>query len=190
LRSQIRAVSRAAADYPVRLMFPMVSTLAELDFALELVREERSSEGFEVGMMVEVPAAALVAERFASRLDFLSIGTNDLAQYVMAADRTNPDVASLADPLEPAVLRAIALSIEGAARHHVPVSVCGELAGDLAAVPLLLGLGATELSVGPPAVPSLKEAVRRVRIPAARALAEEALAADSAAAVRSLLTDG
>lgn len=137
--------------------------------------------------MVEVPAAALLAERFAPELDFFSIGTNDLAQYVMAADRTNRDVAGLADALHPAVLRAVELVAEAAATHEIRVAVCGELAGDPAAVPLLLGLGVRELSAGPRSVPVVKAAVRAVRADDARALARAALSLDSAEAVKSLL---
>ncbi len=188
--SQLRAVTRLATEHPVRVMFPMVTTLAELRGALDLLRRNRSSrDRLEVGMMVEVPAAALLAERFAPELDFFSIGTNDLAQYVMAADRTNRDVAGLADALHPAVLRAVALVAEAAATHEIRVAVCGELAGDPAAVPLLLGLGVRELSAGPRSVPAVKAAVRAVRADDARALARAALSLDSAEAVRSLLAE-
>jgi phosphoenolpyruvate-protein kinase (PTS system EI component) len=187
--SQLRAVARLATDHPVRVMFPMLSTPAELGAALDLLGQSRSSpDRLEIGTMIEVPAAALLAERFATELDFFSIGTNDLAQYVMAADRTNRDVAGLADALHPAVLRTIMLVAEAAGSEKIRVAVCGELAGEVAAVPLLLGLGARELSAGPRSIPLVKAAVRAVRAADARALAREALSLDSADAVRSLLT--
>jgi phosphoenolpyruvate-protein kinase (PTS system EI component) len=136
--------------------------------------------------MVEVPAAALQAGSFADEVDFFSIGTNDLTQYALAAERGNEHVAELADGLHPAVLKLIAMTVEGAAPQERMVGVCGELAGDPVAVPILVGLGVTELSASPPAVPRVKRAVRELTLEEARALAREALSRTSAAEVRAL----
>ncbi|MGZ4198677.1 MAG: putative PEP-binding protein, partial [Thermoleophilia bacterium] len=144
-------------------------------------------ERMEVWTMVEVPAAALTVEASVPHVDFFSLGTNDLAQYVLAADRGNSDVAALADALHPAVLCLIEQVVRTAAAGGRPVSVCGEVAGDPLAIPLLLGLGVTELSMSPARIPQAKQAVRRIDCGAARRLAAEALAAESAAAVRRLV---
>jgi phosphoenolpyruvate-protein kinase (PTS system EI component) len=137
--------------------------------------------------MVEVPSAALTAPQLALHCDFFSIGTNDLAQYTLASDRTDANVGAMADPLHPSVLRLIALTCQAAQAAGLPVSLCGELAGHAPAVPLLLGLGVQELSAALPAVPLVKAAVRLCRLADCRALAERALAAPDAASVRSLL---
>jgi phosphoenolpyruvate-protein phosphotransferase/dihydroxyacetone kinase phosphotransfer subunit len=193
LRTQLRAILRVAADHPVKVMFPMVTSLAELRAAKALVEEARHEvEGaggrvpsnLEVGIMVEVPAAALAAEVFAADVDFFSIGTNDLTQYTLAAERGNERVAGFADALHPAVLRLIWMTAQGAASHGRMVGVCGEIAGDPFAVPILVGLGVRELSAAPPAVPRVKWAVRETDLGSARALADRALALDSAEAVR------
>ncbi|HYX89798.1 MAG TPA: phosphoenolpyruvate--protein phosphotransferase [Gaiellaceae bacterium] len=199
LQTQLRAALRAAAEHPLKVMFPMVATLEEYRqarSALEHVREELEQEGtvvgeeLEVGIMVEVPAAALAAEAFAPELDFFSLGTNDLTQYTMAAERGNAAVAGLADGLHPAVLRLIRIVAEAAGRHGCWVGVCGELASDPAAVPVLVGLGVTELSGSAPAIPAVKQAVRNVDTDAARALGGEALRLVSAAEVRTLVAGG
>lgn len=193
LRGQLRAILRVAADHPVRVMFPMVSTLEELRAArghLLAAAEELghpSPAGLEVGVMVEVPSAALLARALAPEADFFSIGTNDLTQYALAADRGNERVAGLQDALHPAVLRLIATVCEAAAAHGRWVGVCGEVAGDTLATPLLLGLGVRELSMNPPAIPAVKRAVRVTELGPARELAERALALPSAAAVRDLV---
>jgi phosphoenolpyruvate-protein kinase (PTS system EI component) len=140
-------------------------------------------------MMVEVPAAALLAEHFRPWVDFFSIGTNDLTQYVLAADRTNPAVAGMADGLHPAVLRLIRQVTAAAEGTGKWVGVCGELAGDLQAVPVLIGLGVRELSVNPVRVPEVKAAVRRWSLQEAQALAEAALAQEDAPAVRRLVQE-
>jgi multiphosphoryl transfer protein len=139
--------------------------------------------------MVEVPAAALTAEEFAPLVDFFSVGTNDLAQYTLAAERGNADVAALADPLYPAVLRLIDHTTRAAAQAGRRVAVCGEMAGDPLAIPLLLGLGVGELSMAAARIPCAKEAVRTTDARVARVLAGKALAAGSAAAVRRLCLD-
>jgi phosphoenolpyruvate-protein phosphotransferase/dihydroxyacetone kinase phosphotransfer subunit len=195
LRLQLRAAVRVAADHPVKVMFPMVTTLEELLDAkqiLDEVRREIEAETgvtapFEVGIMVEVPSAALAADVFAPHVDFFSIGTNDLAQYTLAAERGNERVAGLADALHPAVLRLIRMTTEAAAPFGRPVGVCGELAADPVAVPILVGLGVRELSASPPAVPRIKRAVRAVELEAARGLSEESLKSESAEAVRALV---
>ncbi len=195
LLTQLRAILRVAADHHVRVMFPMVSTVEELLLARRLLEEARTSLGagrapasdrLEVGIMVEVPAAALTAEAFAPHVDFFSVGTNDLTQYTLAAERGNADVATLADPLHPAVLRLINVTARAAADGGAQVAVCGEVAGEPAAIPLLLGLGVSELSMAPARIPLAKEAVRACDSTAARRLAAAALAAVSAADVRRL----
>ena len=143
--------------------------------------------GLQVGMMVEVPAAALKSAVFARHVDFLSIGTNDLTQYALAADRNNDAVASVGDTFDPGLLQLIRATCRGAA-GHASVSVSGEFAADERATSLLIGLGVEALSVTPPAIPSTKEAVRAVDARDAQRLAEEVLAMDSAAAVRERLS--
>jgi phosphoenolpyruvate-protein phosphotransferase len=197
LRLQLRAVLRAAAGRDVRVMFPMVADIDELRRAREILDEARASltaqgvpvpDRIETGIMLEVPAAALLAETLAPLVDFFSVGTNDLTQYTLAAERGNPGVAALFDPLHPAVLRLIERTTKAAAATGRRVAVCGEVAGDPLAVTLLVGLGVTELSMTPVSIPAAKEAVRATHAGLAAGLACEALAADSAAAVRRLLT--
>jgi phosphoenolpyruvate-protein kinase (PTS system EI component) len=134
--------------------------------------------------MIETPASALAAERLAEHVDFFSIGTNDLTQYTMAADREHPDLAALSDALHPPVLDLIQHVAAVGSAYEVPVSVCGELAADVQAVPVLVGLGVHRLSVAPPAVPPVKAAVRHFSVADAEALADAALADPDAAAVR------
>ncbi len=191
LLPQLRAVVRVAADFPVRVMFPMVTTADELHRALQLLEEARRAVGpgteLETGIMVEVPAAALTAAALAPSVDFFSIGTNDLTQYALAADRGNEHVAALSDALHPAVLRLIEATTIAARTHGRWVGVCGELAGDATATSLLLGLGVRELSMSAPAIARVKQVVRTTDIPEAEALAAKALASASAAEVRALL---
>jgi multiphosphoryl transfer protein len=194
LADQLLAMALVAQRTPVSVMFPMVSTLDELLVARRMLDEAVASAGrsrpddLQVGMMVEVPAAALKAAAFADHVDFMSIGTNDLTQYTLAADRTNDAVATIGDPYDPALLQLVHATCVGA-RGRTSVSVCGEFAADERAAALLLGLGVDTLSVTPPAVPGTKEAVRAVDIDAAAEHAARALTADSAAAVRGF-TDG
>ena len=187
---QLRAIARLARERAVRVMFPMVATMSELRAAraaLDEAMERTRPDGIEVGVMIEVPAAALMAEHLAVDIDFFSIGTNDLSQYTMAAERGNAEVASLADPVQPAVLRLISQTAVAGRAHATWIGVCGELAGDARVASLLLGLGVSELSMAPPAIPSVKQAVRSVSLPAARTLAQDALKCESAADVRELL---
>lgn len=192
-RTQIRAVLRSSPGNRVKLMFPMVSTLDELRKAKEVVWEvqkELSLEGFpydpsmEVGIMIEVPSVVALAEKFAQEVDFFSIGTNDLTQYMLAADRTNPLVVDLSDSLHPAVLRSVKMVVEAAHRSGVWVGVCGEIAGDICATPLLLGLGVDELSMNPHRIPEIKKAITRISMEKAGMLAEKAMNMDSARDVR------
>jgi multiphosphoryl transfer protein len=198
LDAQLRAILRVAADHPVRVMFPMVATLWEFRAGRAAVERARSTlvdEGrpvpdrIDVGVMIEVPSAALVADRLAEEADFFSIGTNDLAQYTLAAERGNERVAALADAMHPAVLELIRLAAAAAATKDRWTGVCGELAGDPLAAPLLIGLGVTELSMSAPAIPHVKQIVRRTDLASARALAERALRLSSAAEVRELLRE-
>ncbi|MEE3625792.1 phosphoenolpyruvate--protein phosphotransferase [Nitrospirillum sp. BR 11752] len=191
LRTQLRAILRVRPVGQCRIMVPMVATLDEVRAVRDMLDQEREALGHappvQLGVMVETPAAAVTADQLATEADFLSIGTNDLTQYVLAMDRGNPDLAARLDALHPAVLRLIRQTAEGAARHGRWVGVCGALASDPAAAPLLVGLGVTELSATPPAIPDIKAALRPLDKAACAALAREALAQESAAAVRSLL---
>jgi phosphocarrier protein FPr len=192
LDTQLRAIVRVARDHRLRVMFPMISTLEEVRqsrAALDRAREAlRIRAPLEVGIMVEVPAAALTSAPLAAEVDFFSIGTNDLTQYTLAADRGNESVAGLTDALHPGVLRLIRATVEGARTYGRWVGVCGELAGDALATSLLLGLGVTELSMSAPSIAPVKQAVRATDADAARTLADRALACATAAQVRELLT--
>ena len=192
--AQLRAIVRVAAEWPVTVMFPMVATVGEFERASELLAEAAGSAGvsrerIDVGIMVEVPAAALGAASFAPMVDFFSIGTNDLTQYTMAADRGNEGVAQLADPLHPAVLRLVAEVAAAARAEGKWVGVCGELAGDPLATSVLVGLGVTELSMSAPSIPAVKEAVRAVTARGARDLATRALSLASASEVRAVIQE-
>jgi multiphosphoryl transfer protein len=198
LLAQLRAVLRVAADHPVKLMFPMVATEYEVRAALGLVSEARlalaaegvaapAEDALEVGIMIEVPAAALTAARLAPAVDFFSVGTNDLTQYTLAADREVSAVAGLNDALHPAVLTLIAHAAGAAAEAGRWTGVCGELAADPLAVALLLGLGVRELSVSAAAVASVKEIVRATDLEVAAELARQALDLPSAHAVRDFM---
>ncbi|MBB5400159.1 phosphocarrier protein FPr [Paraburkholderia sp. JPY162] len=188
LDDQLRGLLAVRPIGAVRILLPMVTDAGELIRIRkridELAREAGSTEPVEVGVMVEVPSAALLADQLAQHADFLSIGTNDLTQYTLAMDRCQPDLAAQADGLHPAVLRLIAATVEGAAKHGKWVGVCGALAGDPLAMPLLVGLGVTELSVDPVSVPGIKARVRTLDYQLCRQRAREALALDSAQAVR------
>jgi phosphocarrier protein FPr len=196
LATQLRAVLRAARRRPVSVMFPMVTTVEELRAArraLEEAADDLDERGVDhartlpVGVMVEVPAVALQARAFAPEVDFFSVGTNDLTQYTMAAERGNERLAALGDALHPAVLVLVDMVCRAARDHGRWVGVCGELAADPAATAILVGLGVTELSVAPPAVAAVKERVRALDDDAARALARAALGCEDAHAVRALV---
>jgi phosphocarrier protein FPr len=187
LRTQLRAILRASQYGSLRIMFPMISDLAELRQAKGLVEEVRTDlelPPLEVGIMIEVPSAALMADVLAREVDFFSIGTNDLTQYTMAMDRTHPTLARQADGLHPAVLRLVERTVQGAHAAGKWVGVCGELAADPQAVPILVGLGVDELSVNVPAVPIVKAHVRSLTLAEAQELAGQALACATVAEVR------
>jgi len=188
LDDQLRGLVAVQPAGKVRILLPMVTDVGELVRLREridtLAREAGRTEPIEVGVMIEVPSAALLADQLARHADFLSIGTNDLTQYTLAMDRCQPDLAAQADGLHPAVLRLVAATVQGADKHGKWVGVCGALAGDPLAVPLLVGLGVTELSVDPVSVPSIKARVRKLDYAACRQRAQAALALESAQAVR------
>jgi phosphotransferase system enzyme I (PtsI) len=194
-RAQLRAILRAAAFGKVELMLPMVGTLDEILRARQFVeecRKELAAQGIKagsppLGIMVETPAAALMAREFAAETDFFSIGTNDLTQYTLAVDRGNPRIATLYDPLDPAVLRLMALTCDAAIEEGIPVGICGELAANPKALPLLIGLGMTELSVSASWIPGIKAEIRSLEKEKCREFAQKALTLSSAAAVRSHL---
>jgi phosphoenolpyruvate-protein phosphotransferase/dihydroxyacetone kinase phosphotransfer subunit len=190
-KTQLRALVRAFREEYVKIMFPMVAQLAELRSArvlLEEVEKELRNQGsLEIGVMIEVPAAVAMAEQLAKEADFLSIGTNDLTQYVMAADRGNAAVASLCDSLHPAVLRMVRAAVEAGHRAGIPVGMCGELAGNPLAAPLLIGLGLDELSMNAPCIPEVKAAIRKLSAAKCRKLAKRALKKEDSDGVRELL---
>ncbi|MGY1846400.1 phosphoenolpyruvate--protein phosphotransferase [Blastococcus sp. SYSU DS1021] len=192
LVEQLTAICEVARHAPVNVLFPMVTAVDELIAARQLLDRAAGPEGLpsslRIGIMVEVPAAALTVEAFLPYLDFVSIGTNDLTQYALAVERGNPAVAPLADPLHPAVLRLIG-EVGSRAAGRAPVAVCGEMAADPLAVPLLLGLGVTELSVAGAAVPRVKAAVRALALRACDELAKECLEVGTVEEVRQLLAD-
>jgi multiphosphoryl transfer protein len=194
LRTQLRAILRVAADHPLKVMFPMVATLEELRAARALLDEARaeldSRAELEVGVMVEVPALALQAPEFAPDVDFFSIGTNDLAQYVMAADRGNAALADLLTGSLAPVLALVAAVTAAAAAQDRWVGVCGELAGDPHAAVLLAGLGVRELSMAGSRIPAVKAALREVDWAEAESAARGALPPLPERAARGSLPDG
>ncbi len=186
---QLRAILRASVSDNVRLMYPMISNLDELHQAnalLEQAKDELKSEGIafndaiEVGVMIEVPAAALTADLIAPHVKFFSIGTNDLVQYSLAVDRVNERIAYLYEPTHPAILKLIKHTIDTGHAHGIWTGICGEMAGNPVMVPLLMGLGADELSVSPSSVPVVKDVIRNLRYAEAEELAAKSLALGSA----------
>ncbi len=187
-RAQLRAILRASVEGNIKMMYPMISCVDELNKANALVEEykaELTAENIafdpklEVGAMIEIPSAAVAANVLAKKCKFFSIGTNDLIQYTLAVDRLNEKIAHLYEPTHPAIVRLIQLTVEAAHRHGIWVGVCGEMAGDPVLVPLLLGLGVDELSVSPPIIPQIKYLIRRLKLEDAKKLAEFALQCDS-----------
>ncbi|MBM3107899.1 phosphoenolpyruvate--protein phosphotransferase [Pseudomonas sp. V1] len=190
MESQLRALLRAADDRPLRIMFPMVGQLEEWQQAKAMVdrlREEISVTDLQVGIMIEVPSAALLAPVLAREVDFFSIGTNDLTQYTLAIDRGHPSLSAQADGLHPAVLQLIDITVRAAHAHGKWVGVCGELAADPQAVAVLLGLGVDELSIAARSIAEVKAQVRELNYEHARQLAQQALLQGSASAVRALV---
>ncbi|MEZ5679832.1 MAG: phosphoenolpyruvate--protein phosphotransferase [Erythrobacter sp.] len=189
LRTQISAILRASGDRVSYVMAPMVSSLREVEALRDHVDEIAAEVGhiapIKLGAMVETPASALIADALIKRLDFLSVGTNDLTQYTLAADRTNPDVATQLDPMHPAVLRLIAMTGEACSHAGKPLGVCGGAAGDHVAAAVLVGLGVTELSVSAALIPELKQHLRRLTMEQCRAAAAAALGEATPDAARS-----
>ena len=191
LREQFRAILASAGQARLHIMLPMVSQLTELRQARQLLDEEVRALGLaerpKLGIMIEVPSAALMADRFAPEVDFFSIGTNDLTQYTLAMDRDHPRLASQADSFHPSVLRLIARTVQAAHAHGKWVGVCGALASETLAVPLLLGLGVDELSVSVPLIPAIKARVRELDLSECQALAARIIDLEDAVQVRECL---
>ena len=197
-KPQLRAALRAGVGNNLKMMFPMVATAQEVRDARKVLDEcisELKAEGkpfaenIEVGIMVEIPSAALVADQLAKEVDFFSIGTNDLSQYTMAADRTNPKVSELSNAFFPAVLRLIRDVIKAAHAEGKWVGMCGELAGEPLAAPILLGLGLDEFSMNPPMVPLLKQILRGLDAGEMRSIAEQALNLESPKQIEDLVKE-
>ncbi|HEX4640621.1 MAG TPA: phosphoenolpyruvate--protein phosphotransferase, partial [Chthoniobacterales bacterium] len=197
-KAQVRAIVRASAVGNVKVMFPMISGLEELNRALAVFHDcktELHKEGHsfdpktEVGAMIEIPAAAMCAERLAREIDFFSIGTNDLIQYAIAVDRTNERVAHLYEPTHPAVVRLLKMVADAAHAHKIWVGVCGEMAGDLALTPLLIGLGMDELSVGASLVPRVKRAVQSLSHSECQKLVADIMELDTPPAILARCTE-
>ncbi len=195
-RAQLRALLRASVDGPLRVMFPFVAGPSDLRTMLDLLAEARGSlrreglpagDGLSVGVTLEVPSAALTADLIAPDVDFFTIGTNDLIQHLLAVDRVDPRVASLYEPLHPAVLRTIASVVAAGAAASLPVSVCGEMASDALQAAVLVGLGVRELSMSPSAIPRVKAVLRGVSAADAQRLATAAMGLSTAAAIEAML---
>jgi phosphoenolpyruvate-protein phosphotransferase len=191
LREQFKAILGSVGLARLHIMLPMVTQLSELRLARQMLEEEALVLGLtelpKLGIMIEVPAAALMADLFAPEVDFFSIGTNDLTQYTLAMDRDHPRLASQADSFHPSVLRLIAGTVQAAHAHGKWVGVCGALASETLATPLLLGLGVDELSVSVPLIPAVKAAVREVDLADCEAIAQQVLGLESAEQVREAL---
>jgi phosphotransferase system enzyme I (PtsI) len=195
-RTQLRAILRASALGQIELMFPLISTMVELRQAksvLNDVMEDLAEEGIpfdadlKVGMMVEVPAAVMMIDRFLREVDFVSIGTNDLVQYTLAVDRDNKDVADLYQTVDPSVLRLIDATLKSAAEADVFVSVCGEISGQPAFAMLLLGMGVRALSVPPSLIPEIKKLCRSVSVPDCEAIYRCAMDMETAGEIKTYL---
>jgi len=187
-KTQLRAILRASCHGNVSIMYPMIISINELDTAnalLETCKKELDTEGVQynanvsIGMMIETPAAVILSERFAKKADFFSIGTNDLTQYMLAVDRGNNRISHMYQPLHPAVLQAISHVIQAGHKYNIPVGICGELAGDVNACEVLIGLGFDELSMSPSAIAEIKQVLRDTDAGKAKHLAEIALADDT-----------
>ena len=195
-RTQLRALLRATRHGNIKILIPMLSSVSELNQTLLFIEATKYSldidgisydRNVKIGGMIEIPAAALAIEVFAKKLDFLSIGTNDLIQYTLAIDRTDEEVAHLYDPLHPAVLHLLSHVIGASNKLGVPVSVCGEMAGELAYTRLLLGLGLRQFSMFSAQVPSIKQRVLTTSLPEIAALTQKILRADDPLKISDLL---
>jgi phosphoenolpyruvate-protein kinase (PTS system EI component) len=190
LEAQLRALSQLGHAQPVQVMLPMVSSLQEVELVkavLARVGQSGEQAALKLGVMIETPAAALIAEQLAETVDFFSIGTNDLTQYTLCVDRGEPSLAKHFDALHPAVLRLIRRTVEAANRVGIPVAVCGGAAGDPLAAPLLLGLGVRELSMPASLIARQKARLREVSVGQCEQVAASALEQGSAEAVRGML---
>jgi phosphotransferase system enzyme I (PtsI) len=196
---QLAAMLRAANAGPVKILLPMISTLDEMRRtreALEQVARRLRRRGVRIpkelpplGAMIEVPAAALAADSLAAEADFFAIGTNDLIQYTLAIDRTDETVAHMYNPLHPAVLRLVQFAVEAAARRGIPISICGEIAGDPRYAALLLGLGLRELSMAPRNIPRVKQRIRNLDMVAASRRARAIMDQSDSGRIAALLDD-
>jgi phosphotransferase system enzyme I (PtsI) len=195
--TQLRAILRASAEGNVKIMYPMISGVGEVQQANEILREVMDQlrqqsvpfdEKIEVGAMIEIPSAALTAEMIAPEVKFFSIGSNDLIQYTMAVDRVNEKVANLYEPTHPAILRLIRACVEAAHNNGIWVGICGEMAGEPLYAPLLVGMGLDELSVAAASLPRVKEVIRRLKLTEAQELAAAALHANNSREVMAMLT--
>src|SRR5205823_6051345 len=197
-KTQLRAILRASVVGNVKIMFPMISGLDELRGAMSILHECREElraakvavgDEVECGAMIEIPSAAISADILAREVDFFSIGTNDLIQYAIAVDRMNERIAHLYEPTHPAVLRLLKMIADAAHAHEIWVGVCGEMAGDVALIPLLLGLGMDELSVAATLVPRVKRAVQSLTVAESRQLVDQALRLQTPSEVLELCTE-
>lgn len=195
-QTQLRAILRASIDADVGIMFPLVSSLMEFRQARMIVRETMEdleeqkipfNPNVKIGMMVEVPSAVMLAEEFAREVDFFSIGTNDLIQYTLAADRSDPSVAKLFSSGDPSILKMLRMIINAANKQNIPVSVCGQMSSDPKFISLLIGLGLRQISVTPQVISELKQVIRSMSVSEAEAIAEKALTLDVARNVESFL---
>ncbi|MFB2881892.1 phosphoenolpyruvate--protein phosphotransferase [Floridanema aerugineum] len=196
-KTQLRAILSASVGNNIKIMLPMVATVEEVKAAKGIISEVQSElrqvnipveEAISLGIMIEVPSAVMLADRLAAEVDFFCIGTNDLSQYVMASDRTHPQVAALADAMHPAVLLMVQQTVQAARRAGIWVSLCGELAAEPAATAILLGLGIDKLSVNPPAIPVIKQAISQLSVAACEKLAVCALQQNSVAQVKAIVS--
>ena len=187
-KTQLRAILRAGCFGNIKMMFPMISSASELDRVLALLDEVKSelqnanmrfAGGMDVGIMIEIPAAAIIADTLAKKVDFFSMGTNDLVQYTLAVDRNNEHVADLYEPTHPAVLRLIGHTAKAAGRQGIWTGVCGEMAGDLRYVPILIGLGVEELSMSPMTIGHVRRLIRKISMADAERIATQALEAET-----------
>ena len=195
---QLRAILRASAHGKVKVMYPMISGVEEVEAANKLLNDAKKEleskkipfdKNIEVGVMIEIPSAAVIADILAKKVDFFSIGTNDLIQYALAVDRVNEKIAYLYEPAHPAVLRLIKNIVEAAHKNDIWVGMCGEMAGDIAFTPLLVGLGLDEFSVPAVSVPQIKKIIRAINHKEAKELSEKALHLPTGKEVEALMAD-
>jgi phosphotransferase system enzyme I (PtsI) len=195
-KPQLRAILRASALGKVRIFFPMISGVSEIRAAKRLLEEAKQDlrakgvafdDKIEIGIMIEVPSAVIIADLLAAEVDFFSVGTNDLIQYTLAIDRTNEHLASLYEPLHPAVLRSLKMVVDAAHRAGIDACMCGEMAGEAQYLPVLLGLGFNELSMNSISIPRVKKILRRCSKGEAEQLVKKALTFSTAAEVEDFL---